>query len=112
MKPTLPSIVSAFSHLALGLILARLAPRFGAIYAQRDPDPSHLPALTRVVLALAPVGWIAIAVILAALAVGKDLHPRTRHLPNWPFRVALVLLGGIAIAGLYLPLLTGLHAPR
>ena len=98
------SVVIGISHLAVFGYLAHAASKFGAIYADLYSPDTTLPVLTRIVLALAPVGWIVFGVAAAALLIGKDLVPSFRKMPNWPFAISLLAVGMGAVIALFLPL--------
>ena len=104
MKPRMPSIMSATAYLLLGGILAHVAPRFGAIYADLLGDKMPLPLLTRIVLFMAPTGWIMFAACMTVFLLGKDMRPWSRRIPNLPFNVLLLLIGACTVAALFIPL--------
>jgi hypothetical protein len=100
----LSSIVVGLGHLGVGTYLAHTASNFGAIYAELFSGEVALPVLTRIVLLLAPTGWIAYGIVAAALLIGKDWVSSLRRIPNWPFAVALLVVGMGAVIGLFLPM--------
>ena len=104
MNVRISSVVTAIAYVFLGGVLAHAAPQFGVIYADLYAADATLPVLTRIVLAIAPVGWIALGVVAAAVLVAKDLCLPSRTIPNWPFVIALLVIGGAAVIALFRPL--------
>ena len=98
------SIVIGVSHLVVGGYLAHASSRFSEIYADLLSDDAMLPVLTRIVVSMAPVGWIAFGIVAAALLMLKDLVPSLRKIPNWPFAVTLLAVGMAAVIALFQPL--------
>lgn len=99
------SVVIGACHLVIGGALAYAVSRFGEIYTDLLSADAALPTLTRIVLALTPDGWIVVGVLSAALLISKDLVPSLRKIPNWPFVVALLLVGMGGVIALFLPLM-------
>jgi hypothetical protein len=110
MKTRISSIVIGVSHLVIGGYLGHAAGKFGAIYADLYSPDAALPLLTRIVLALAPVGWVAFGIVAAAFLIGKDAVPSLRKIPNWPFALSLLAVGMAAVIALFLPLVITIEA--
>ena len=111
MKQRIPSIITAIGYIVICGMFALDAPKFGAIYTDllRDNGKIYLPALTRFVLVLAPIGWILLGGGTALFLVRKDLHMTSRKIANLPFVLALILVTITGIIGLFLPLVAAAH---
>lgn len=104
MKPRISSIITAIAYIVISGMFVYTAPRFGAIYAELYEGKVPLPFLTRIVLMLAPIGWILLGIGPALFLVFKDVRTTSRKIANWPFVVALVLVAIAGIISLFLPL--------
>lgn len=101
--PRTSSVAMAVACMILGIMLALATPRFKTVYSSLYGD-TVLPVPTRLVLALKPFGWLAIGFSMAALVVIKDLWAPLRRVPAWPWVLALIIAGWLAVAGLFLPM--------
>jgi len=85
------SIMTAVALIVMGGGLGHVAPKFGEIFSELYAGELALPALTQIVLALAPFGWVALGVVGALIVIVKDIALPSRKLPNWPYVVNAVL---------------------
>ena len=105
MKPRMSSVLIGLVGALLGAIVAHALPRFASIFHEICPPESPLPVVTQIILGITPAGWLALGALFAGIVLLKDLHPRTRGIPNWPFVLALVLVMALAVVGCWLPLI-------
>ena len=70
-----------------------------------------LPALSRVVFGIGPLGWLLLTIALGSVAVLKDLAIRSQVL-GLAFTIILVVLVGCVIAGIVLPTIPVQQADR
>jgi hypothetical protein len=94
------SWILAATYVICGLIFFRLVTRFSAIYSNLGVP---LPALTKFVFFVGPLGWLALAFLGSILVVLKDLRFKSPIL-NPLFGWMLVLVIGtvvVAIASVF-----------
>jgi type II secretory pathway component PulF len=99
------SIMTAVALIVMGGGLGHVAPKFGEIFSELYAGELALPALTQIVLALAPFGWVALGVVGALIVIVKDIALPSRKLPNWPYVIALFAIGATAAVALFLPMI-------
>jgi hypothetical protein len=110
VKPRTSTIVLTVAYFLAFICVARIAPTFVAIYADLYPGDYSPPSLTRLVLALAPVGWTLLALASALVLIAKDLHPLSRRISNGLFFVLLPCLCLAVLVALFTPLVITISA--
>src|ERR1035437_64135 len=70
-----------------------------------------LPALSRVVFTIGPLGWLLLTIAIGSVAVLKDLAFRSQAL-GLAFTIILAVLVGCVIAGVVLPTIPVQQAER
>jgi hypothetical protein len=95
MKVRIYSWFLASLYLLCGATFFVVVAKFQAFFSELEVP---LPLLTRAVFFVSPLGWLALAVVVALAVVLKDLRFRSRFLNPLFTIILLVAVGGIAVA--------------
>ena len=106
------TIATATVALVMFVAIGIIATRFDMIFRDLFDGDVVLPFSSRLVLGLAPAGWIAVGVLAATGLVLKDQLAGVRRIPNWPFGILLVVAALWTVVSLFRPLIITIHTMK
>lgn len=87
--------ILAGAYVLCGLLFFFITLHFRSLYSEEDVQVAFI---TKAVLAVGPLGWLLVTLVLAALVVLKDFRFRSRFMNSILTVFLALLVGGIAFA--------------